>query len=223
MAFKKNFSFFICLASITKIGLFSSALTYTEEVGDKKLHTSWSMKEENNNIWIEGKNEEIATSLCFSKDWDLKSYKMRSNKEDTAYEIIKTDQELSAQGTVKGNALKKIYEIENIVWIEHFGFGLLPFLESDAKKLNFYSLNPHDFTLIPMVAYKEAEEKVVIGSKKQKAIKIKVTLQGFKSMFWTAYLWFNKKTHLFLKYEGNSGPNTPMTTILYQKGFVKIP
>jgi hypothetical protein len=64
-----------------------------------------------------------------------------------------------------------------------------------------------------MVAKKQGIEKLTIKEKTYDALEVVVTLQGFKSMFWKAQVWYDVKTNDLLQYKSNEGPHTPTTTV----------
>ena len=65
-------------------------------------------------------------------------------------------------------------------------------------------------------------ETVEVAGTKYNAQKVKVTLTGFKKNFWKAQLWFDKESHLLIRYRANEAPGTPYTEttlIEVEKGF----
>ena len=66
-----------------------------------------------------------------------------------------------------------------------------------------------------MQASKEGTERVKFNEKcgKREVLKVKISLTGFKKIFWKAELWFDQETGDLLKYRANEGPNTPTSTI----------
>jgi hypothetical protein len=73
-----------------------------------------------------------------------------------------------------------------------------------------------------MVAKKLEKETLKIHDTTYQAILVEVTLQGFKSMFWKAQIWYDAKTYDLLQYKSNEGPNTPTTTVTLVSKVSKI-
>ena len=64
-----------------------------------------------------------------------------------------------------------------------------------------------------MIALKQGPDQINLNGKLFPAVKVKITLRGFRKMFWHADLWFEEGTGDLLKYEANEGPHTPTSTI----------
>ena len=64
-----------------------------------------------------------------------------------------------------------------------------------------------------MIATKQGLEPLDVHGKTHQALRIKITLTGFKKMFWHADLWFDLQAGDLLKYMATEGPNTPLSTI----------
>jgi len=189
---------------------------YTNKINGKSFETIWSVENKKNGFFLEGKDEEGITQIFCTKSFIIKRLNFKSTKEDTSYSFSRSNGTLACGGKVKGKQMQKKLQLGNNSWIQQFGYGLQPFSKSKNSKCKFYTVNPNNFSLVSMVATKEGIETLVIGKTSYNAQKIKISLTGMKSMFWSANIWFDSKTHLFLRYEGNDGPNTPTTIITYK-------
>jgi len=198
--------------------IFSKKTThvYSNKTNGKTYDTTWTIQKKKGGFFIEGKDEEGTTQLYCTKTFIIKKYDFQSAKEDTSYSFSRTDGNLACGGKVKGKQMQAKLHLGRKKWIQQFGYGLQPFAQSKDSKWNFQTVNPNKFELVSMVATKDAIETLVIGKTSYQAQKINITLTGFKSMFWSATIWFDTKTYLFLRYEGNDGPNTPTTVVTYK-------
>ena len=188
--------------------------TYDEYIGKTKFQTTWTVEKKDDKILIEGEEKNAITKLICKPSFEIENYSFEIKDEKTNYEISKDKNILHLKGLSKNKKIEKKFNIKNTPWIQQLSFGLIPFMASKKKSLKFYIVNPRDFSLIKMVVKKQNLETLSIKDKKYKAQKIKVTLPGIKKFFWKAYLYFDTETNDFLKYVGNTGPNTPIKTTL---------
>lgn len=186
---------------------------YEDITGNQKNEIIWTIEKEEKDLKITGEDNISTTILTCSENYDISKFSYKSKIEPTEYLFSLEKNILSAEGKIKSNSISKNIPI-TLPWIQQFGFGLKPFILSKNRSLKFCLLNPKDFLLQKMVAIKKAIKPITVLEKKYDAQKVTVTLQGFKSMFWKAQLWFDVKTGDLIKYVANSGPNTPISTIL---------
>ena len=111
--------------------------------------------------------------------------------------------------------MQKTYHLGQKLWLQDFNFALKPFVESAKTTLKFNIINPDDFSLVEMIASKIDTGKLTIDGKEYQAQKINLTLPGFKSMFWSAEMWYDLQEKNMLMFKANEGPGTPLTTIIF--------
>jgi hypothetical protein len=217
---KKTFLFlFLLFTSLSNIEAKennSFIYTYEEIVNNKKSLSKWIFKKGLRDIKIN--TEDNSIKILYSPFFITKKYSYISKDENIDFSIsLKKDKLI----IFKNGKFKKKYKIKDF-WIQQFSFGLKPFILSKKSKLRFSLVSPKDLSLQKMVAIKKTRENLQIDDKKYKTQKIVVTLQGFKKIFWKAHLWFDIKNGDFLKYQGNSGPKTPIvTTFLKSKNLIE--
>ena len=200
------FLIFLALSSFL-IGKNYEVLEKTEDlivasqckIEEKKKQINHKIENENENIKIE-----------YSKNYETQKYLYSSKKESTNYQFLKEKNKVLAEGIVKNKKIKKSHKLK-YPWIQNFSLGFKPFVLSKKKFLKFVVLNPKDFSFQKLIAKKKGKEILKINKKNYEAQKIEISLPGFKKMFWKAKIWFCNKTNKFLKYEGNSGPKTPVS------------
>jgi len=206
---------FALLLTVLNVALFAGEeLVYTTEKGPEKYKTTWSAEEKGDEMHVTGKNDFSTTTLtCSAKTSTFSEFKIDSKRPNDSYTAEIKSGRLVAQKTKDGNELKKEYKIDQ-PWIQEFGYGLKSFVKSGDKSFKFVILNPDNLDLNKMIAIREETETLKVEGHEIPALKIRVTLQGFKHIFWKGYVWFDEKTNTLVKYSGNEGPNTPTTTIL---------
>lgn len=173
--------------------------------------TSWEAIENPQGWTFIGLKGEEKTVIKTNPSLIFESFTFNNSKENTQYTFCREGGTLTAKGSVKGKNISKSYNLKKQNWVQDFNFGLKPFLQSQDKYFHFIILNPYNFDSNSMVAKKEGKEKIEIDGKTFDALHMTISLTGFKSMFWTANLWYDMNTLQLLKYVANEGPNTPTT------------
>lgn len=192
----------------------AQTLVYKKETGGVEITTTYTIDQDNNQYHIQGANKEQTTEILGAIPYKTLSLTCTSKKNSDHYTFVLKDATLTADGVIKGEKLHAVYKIaRNSAWIQEFEFGFLPFLTSSKKSVDFDILHPKTFKLHKMTAKKQGTETLKIGGASYQAQMITITLQGFKSMFWKAQLWYDTVSHNLLMYKANEGPHTPTTTI----------
>jgi len=190
---------------------------YTEETNGTKTKTTWKLKGKENQINIEGNNQYEKISIETDKNFNLSKFKYINKSKKTDYTIERENNSLLCSGIVNNKKISdKKNNIGSYAWIQQFGFGLKKFSLSNENKYIFYSVNPNNFSVNKLQAKKQKIENLTINNKNYSAQKISLSLTGFKSLFWTAKIWFDTKDGTMLMYKGNEGPNTPTTTVIFE-------
>jgi hypothetical protein len=210
---------FFCF--LLSVAVFSKEILTYEKISSKGTHTiTYTVTNDKNDYVIDIEGKDQKTTLTASLPFSLKSYVTKKNKD--FYEFYKEGSVIKAKGLIQGeNLLAEFKASKKNPWIQEFDFGLRPLLESSKSSLNFQLINPKNFKMHKMVAKKEKQEVLKIGTTTYEAVLVEITLQGFKSMFWKAQIWYDKKTHDLLLYKANEGPNTPVTTVTLISKVVK--
>lgn len=205
---------YLALLILPSLGSTKEFLIYEKSSGKGNSKSNYTVDKTDQNyiITIETKNQK--TILQAQNPFKLKNYRYTSLKNGDNYEFRLEGDKLLANGIYKGERMKQQFSIDKKnPWIQEFDFGLLPLLTSSKSSLNFQLINPKNFKIHKMVAKKQGVEKLTIKEKTYDALEVVVTLQGFKSMFWKAQVWYDVKTNDLLQYKSNEGPHTPTTTV----------
>jgi hypothetical protein len=213
----------ITLALMLAAHLFSAneTITYESVTDEKKLTTKWEVELKGHEIDVTYANPDQDSLIKMSDNYQFELFKQTEKTSNTWFEVKRSGKSISAVRQENKNApLKKQYN-SKYPWLQEFGFGLKPFVASKESEFKFCILGPQDLALHNMVAKKIKFENITINGKKYNALKVKVTLQGFKSAFWKGYSWWDTDNHLMLRYQANSGPHTAVTTTNYISGSAK--
>ncbi|MFA5250454.1 MAG: hypothetical protein WC371_03490 [Parachlamydiales bacterium] len=192
---------------------------YENWLEGKKSPLTWEVDETKDGILLKAYENIGQTTLeCTPAFAQINNYVFSSKDKKSSYSIQRQDNKLVLEVQTKNRnrttTRKTVFKMTN-PWVQQFGFGLKPFIISKNKKLEFCVINTTKPDLIEMIARKKEKIPLKIKDKTYQAQKVEVTLTGLKKLFWKAALWFDLESFDMLKYEADSGPATPTTTILF--------
>jgi hypothetical protein len=200
----------VCLLQTT--GFCDRKVVYQSKTSGKSKSSEWNVKTKDDGISVNSKTINSHINMELSSDLSFISYCEKTEK-DRDFEIKRDGVCLFISGTHNGADVLKSYRIGKDLWVQDFKFGLQPFLKGKSRESTFHLVSPKDLDIHELVASKEIEEVIEVEGKKYKTQRVKITLKGFKKRFWKAQAWFDKETHLLVRYRSNEGPGTPYTEV----------
>jgi len=204
----------IALSSFTITDVFyKKTFVYKNITGSKETTNTLLMKKKGDDYSISETSDLGITNSIYSFNYVLKEQQFQSAKEDSDYTFSLDKKKLFLKGKAFGRKINREYTLINR-WVQDFTFGLRPFLDSKSHKYSFVILSPNDFTTNELIASKEGIEKIKVNNTTYNTQRIKITLPGFKSMFWKADAWYDLKTFDLIKYRANKGPGTPVSVFI---------
>lgn len=210
--------FLLLLFFLSPLFALEDTRIYVEKEENQEIErTTWSLSGMEEKLTAIGINKDGKTTLDFKNkklvstfyELSTKDLKIHYKREGGVLHIEKLEGE---KKTTKSHSLKK-----GETWIQRFEFGLEPFLASSNRSCDFYIVYPSNLKLYKMIAKKEGEESIQINGETKVALRVKITLAGFKSFFWDAQLWFDPNTQALLMYRTKKGPKSPLFTFTLQK------
>lgn len=188
---------------------------YNKDVEGRESKTTWTLdfQENDNLLHITGESLSGNTLIVTSPDRITHSFSHISKHQNERYSIRREGNVLIAEREVNGKQSQRTFKIGNSAWVQEFDFCFKPFILSDFSDFKFSIVHPKKLDLHDMIATKQHFEQIDLHGQTRDALKVKVTLRGFKSMFWHANLWFDPIAGDLLKYMANEGPNTPVSII----------
>ncbi len=204
---------FICLALVPLPALAGQILEYKETIGGEVSTFKVAVMEKTGET-IKLKAESSTGSKVYSElnGKDGSNLLWEKTKKEQKVTAIRTENRVEVTIEKKGKCEVKIHEIDPAPWIQSREFGMRGFADDpEAEMLKFWALNPSDSSMNKMMATRQEEKKIKCGDRHFEAFRVKVTLDGWKSIFWSSEFWFRKSDGVFLKYKGSaSGPNSPV-------------
>lgn len=194
-------------------------LSYNEELQGHNTLTEWFTKKEEDTLTLQGISAKTDFTLSCDSNYIMKHVTYLTKQEDVheQYECNRKGNILYVKRLAAEKEQIKEYNVGKCAWIQEFNFGLRPFITSGLNSYKFCIINPADLSLNKMVAKKQQVELLKISGETYRAQKVKITLQGPKALFWTAYAWYDIETGHMIKYVGNKGPKTPTSTVTLTK------
>ncbi|GAB5412127.1 MAG: hypothetical protein ChlgKO_12410 [Chlamydiales bacterium] len=190
-------------------------LSYNEEIKGHNTLTEWFTEEKEEGITLQGISSRTNFTLNCDSNYIMNQVTYLSKLEDAheQYSCKRDGSTLYVKRLSNDKEVVKEYNIGKTAWIQEFNFGLRPFIKSGLSSYRFCIINPADLSLNKMVAKKQHIELLSVNNETYHAQKVKITLQGPRALFWTAYAWFDTATGSMIKYTGNKGPKTPTSTV----------
>ncbi len=205
----------ILLVLIFIISTASAQVTYiyNKDVEGRESKTTWTIDHKDDTLQINGKSLSGETLIVTSPGRTTQSFNHKSKNGQDEYSIVREGTNLIARKEINGDKIEKRFRVGNDLWVQEFDFSFKPYILSEFRDFKFSIVHPKKLDLHDMVATKQGFEKLNINGKVYDALRVKVTLTGFKKMFWHADLWFDTQAGDLLKYMANEGPNTPLSVI----------
>lgn len=190
-----------------------SIYVYQDTTGSLSYEVRWALTEKKDSVAIVSKSQDGLYNFQYTDKYILKNIEGSSKAKKVDYKIDLLNNKLIVKGNSQKGFLEKQYNIDSANWVQDFTFGLKPFLESKKSEYKFIIISPFDFSKNELIAYKTDIEDIVVNKQKYQAQKVQITLQGLKSMFWSAYVWYDIQDNKLLLYKANEGPGTQMNII----------
>jgi len=183
---------------------------YSTDVEGQESKTTWTI-EKKEDVWqFHGESAEGKTLVIASPSQiNTQSFSHHSKTTNNFYSVRREGDALIAKSESNGEKSEKALPLNGDAWVQEFDFSLKPYIQSQSSDFKFSIVHPKKLSLHNMVATKQGLDQIDVNGKIFTALKVKVTLRGFKKMFWHADLWFDQESADLLKYKANDGPNTP--------------
>ncbi|MBF5058690.1 hypothetical protein [Candidatus Neptunochlamydia vexilliferae] len=188
---------------------------YNKDLEGRTSKTTWTLdlKKSDDMLHIIGESLTGQTKIIATPERVTQCFTYAIKNQSNTYTVLRDGAHLIATQEVNGEKSVREFHIGNNAWVQEFDFCFKPFIHSDNRSFTFSIVHPKKMSLHNMVATKQRYETLEIHGKTYEALRVKLTLTGFKKMFWHADLWFDPQAGDLLKYMANEGPNTPLSTI----------
>ena len=214
----KWWTFYFLIATISLSGIETYVYKINTEGHESEITWTVDHQKSEKVIHIKGEGEGETTFVVTTEKLVPLSFENNAKKLHKQYSITREKQLLRIHREKGGNREERSFRIGNQPWVQEFNFSLKPFILSSEKSFTFTIVDPKKLNIQTLVAIKRGIEPFQQCGKSCSALRVKITLPGFKKMFWHADAWFDPDDGTLLMYEANEGPNTPTSvTTLFSK------
>ena len=125
---------------------------------------------------------------------------LKDPKNDSDVKAVREGNKIFVSGKFKGQDITKEHNVDDRSWYQLFSWELDYLALSNEKRLEFWALRPENPESAGiLVAYKDKEERLTLNGEEFDAIKVKVTLGGLLSIFWTGDYWYRKSDGFYVR------------------------
>src|SRR5690554_4650750 len=204
----------LLLIVILTINVFAAEkmLSYEETTGGKTIVSKWVIKSSADGHEVIAKSPGEYHRVVCARDYSTNSWEYQQEEAGTDLRARREKDRLIIRGMHNKKVVQKEIELHQLPWFQFVEFSLADFIQSGKKKTEFWIIQPYNLKHYKMVAVKEKTEKIDIAGQEVEAVRVKVTLPGVASVFWSVKYWYRKADSVYLRYEGvRGGPGTPKT------------
>ncbi|MEK6795669.1 MAG: hypothetical protein AABZ39_12890 [Spirochaetota bacterium] len=193
-------------------GIENGAYTYRSVTGDRTNTYIVSWKEDRNIIRLSSSN------VAGTRDTDcihaLNGAMLRWESTETWTIIgVRSNTAVHFSGTLAGKpVVGRSVELGAIPWYQLFELPIALFVRSGSREQPFWVVNPADLTANNLMMIREGTETITVGGVSRTALRVRMTILGPFSMFWSALYWCRADDGICIKFDRPNGmPGTPIT------------
>lgn len=200
-------SFFVCSLQF----IAAETIEYVENIDNQISNIIVERIENDDVIEIISVKNNVTHSAVLNKSLSTNSYSYLNK--DSNLKAVKKGKILTVSGKANGKTVDTTIEIDSKPLYQFIDVSLTSFATGSKTKLTFQYFSPEEFKVWTMVATKQKIEEISVPRGSILAQRVKVTLSGFLSIFWSASYWFDTETGEFLK---SSGKNADKDFVVVQ-------
>lgn len=212
---RKAFFAYIVYSTVLVSPVFpANTSAYLEKTGDKKVKFTWTVRREGNNDVMVSQKAGYTDTYVLNADGGTITWKRSNPEKKTDFIARRNGNTIYLTGTREGREINSSILTDGGIWYQHIAYCLSRFAVSSGRQVSFFVLRPDNFKLLGMNAVKDGIHDVTLDGIVTRVRKVKVTLRGMLSRFWSGMYWYDGADGFFLRYEGVNGPpGTPGTVI----------
>jgi hypothetical protein len=191
-------------------------LIYRESTGRTHETVTYAFEPRDDLVQIEANFSDELQKVITDADLHTKRLEIFFPENSTAISIRREDDRL----VIDGEKTRAIAVDAEIPWYQVL-LSLRGFVMSGEKKRSFYALSA-DFDerlargrgiqLLQLVARRDGEEALEISGTEVDTVRVVVTFDDIRSLFWKAHYWYRASDGMLVQYrEVRGGPGTPET------------
>jgi hypothetical protein len=191
-------------------------LIFRESTGQNQKTVSYGLESTDDLVQIEADFEDELQKVITDTDLHTKRLEIFFPENSTVVSIRREDDRL----VIDGEKTRSIEVEPEIPWYQVL-LSLKGFVMSGERKTLFYTLSANfderlsrgrGIQLLQLVARRNGEEVLEINGKKIKTVRVVVTFNDIRSLFWKAHYWYRESDGMLVRYtEVRGAPGTPET------------
>jgi len=200
------------------------ALIYRESTGQNQETVSYEFESRDDLVQIEANFNDELQKVITDTDLRTKRLEIFFPENSTAISIRREDDRM----LIDGEKNRSIEVDPEIPWYQVL-MSLKDFVMSGERKTSFYALSANfderlakgrGIQLLQLVARRNGEEVLEINGNTIKTVKVVVTFDDIRSLFWKAHYWYRESDGMLVRYrEVRGAPGTPETLgVLVEEG-----
>lgn len=198
-------------------GSIREVYNYRQRTGDRESMNTWSRE-----VKRQGRVELTALKpatgesdkMICDADYETLEWFYSDRKRDISIHAVRDGDVVRVTGEKAGKAVSKSVRLETAAWFQFPEFSISRMLASPRESVTYSLFWPDRMTFYVMKASRAGGEKIMINGSQVDTIRVKVTLAGFGSIFWSSRYWFRSSDLVFVRYEGVNGlPGTNPTVL----------
>ena len=191
------------------LSVFAQSTQYLSEFNRQQTTIVWQEKRINEKIYLYAMQEDERHEYIMNQSLQTEKWKIVNplSQTDLTLELHVNTYWITVK--FKGKPITKTVKSKGYIWYQNIAYNAGVLLK-DKKIVKYECFRPDNIKLYTMVAEAQGMEQFM-GTNTNK---IKVSLTGLLSAFWSCSYYFNPETLSFVGYKGVNGkPGTPETII----------
>ncbi len=218
---QRTVSLFLTCCSLLLLGVLwtpgwtaqSSTFMYRDRTGDETVHFCWRLERMDNDMAVITSRslEETFVNIC-RPDGSTRSWEV--HKPGVSAKAVVEGGQLVMEGRLHGEAVAWDEPMKGRTWYQPLSFALRNVARGEKAEAAFFCLRPDTLEPASMKAERKGVESIEVNGRQERAVKVRVRLQGLLAIAWHGDYWFRTGDWVFVRYEGVNGPpGTPKTVI----------
>ncbi|HQO12944.1 MAG TPA: hypothetical protein PK741_07675 [Petrotogaceae bacterium] len=176
----------------------SEIMEYTEETNGKRTMLTISITTSEDDRIIVRKQSENEYYKITNMNTLTTEFSYENKVTGLSYDALRNGYVIQVTGKDKTKKIIKSFKIDDYGWEQSIELSLAQLVLSTGKDKRFWLVSLDAERCMKMYATNKGMEELQINGEKVNAIKIEVTPDGFFSIFWKAFFWYDQNG-LYLK------------------------
>ncbi len=192
---------------------YSQQRIYHSECGREQTDILWQATKDDRNIYLHTKQDAELHDYIMDCQYHTKEWRVANPEEKTNLTIEYANGQYYIRGIFHNQPISKKVKSKGCVWFQNIAFNAGLSLQNRSS-IKYECFRPDNLKLYTMLA--ESQGKEILNDRSVN--KVKVSLTGLLSIFWSCTYFFDSTTLDFILYKGvNGAPGTPETIITLKK------